>query len=156
VPAHVTLLFPFHTADALGPDGLSKLAALFTSLTPVRASFDQIDRFPDILYLCPEPRGWFLDLTRALAAHFGLSPYGGLHTDIVPHLTVTRHPDPAVLAAVEATLRPTLPVVTDVYEVWLMEEEPDGRWHRAAVFPLLGTASAPAPTSLPDAAVAPG
>jgi 2'-5' RNA ligase len=156
VPAHVTLLFPFHTAAALGPAGLTDLAQRFASLAPVRVSFDHTDRFPEILYLCPEPRGWFLDLTHALAAQYGLSPYGGLHADIVPHLTVARHPDPAALAAAEEALQAALPIVTLVREVWLMEEEDDERWHRAAVFPLSGTAGAPVPTSPPDVTDAPG
>jgi hypothetical protein len=138
-------LFPFPTVEALGPAGLATLTSLFATLTPIRASFADFGQFPDILYLRPEPRDWFTDLTRTLAEQFGLPPYGGLHPDIVPHLTVTRHPDPAVLGAVGQALRPALPITTEVREVWLVEEAPDGRWQRTAVFPLGGRASVPDP-----------
>jgi 2'-5' RNA ligase len=138
MPAHVTLLFPFHTRDALDAAALADLTGLFAGLPTLRATFEDVGQFPDVLYLRPEPRAWFAYLTQALARRFGLPPYGGLHRDIVPHLTVTRHADPAVLATVGAALRPALPIVTHIREAWLMEEEPDGRWHRTATFALGG------------------
>jgi hypothetical protein len=54
----------------------------------------------------------------------------------VPHLTVARDPDPAVLDEIAASLVRHLPIETQVRGVWLMEEAADGRWHRAATFPL--------------------
>lgn len=145
MPAHITLLFPFHPLAALDAAALADLTKLFAGLPALRASFSSVGQFPDVLYLCPEPRAWFAELTQELARRFGLLPYGGLHHDIVPHLTVARHADPDVLAAVGAALLPALPIETHIHEVWLMEEEPDGRWHRAATFALAG--SAPVSTS---------
>ncbi len=136
VPAHVTLLFPFHTLDQLDADGLADLRALFAGTPSIRARFASVGRFPEVVYLEPEPPAWFVALTRALSARFGLLPYGGLHQEIVPHLTVAQHADQAVLAAVAQALPAVLPIMTRVREVWLMEETAAGRWERTATFPV--------------------
>jgi 2'-5' RNA ligase len=136
MPAHVTLLFPFPRLDQLDPAGLADLKALFAGKSPIRATFPTVGQFPDVVYLAPEPREWFIHLTEALSKRYGLLPYGGLHASIVPHLTVARDPDPAVLGRIASALARFLPLETDVREVWLMEEEADGQWTHAATFPL--------------------
>ena len=136
MPAHVTLLFPFLRLDQLGADDLADLTALFAATPAIRATFAAVGQFPDVAYLAPEPRAWFVSITEALSSRFGLLPYGGMHPAIVPHLTVARHPDPAVLSEIAASLVRYLPIETEVREVWLMEEAADGRWHRTATFPL--------------------
>jgi 2'-5' RNA ligase len=136
MPAHVTLLFPFPRLDQLDPAALADLTALFATTPTVRVAFDEAGQFPEVVYLAPEPRGWFVRLTEALSRRFGLLPYGGLYPSIVPHLTVARHPDPAVLSEIAASLGRSLPIEAEIREVWLMEEEPDGRWRRAARFAL--------------------
>ena len=138
MPAHVTLLFPFLRMDQLDAAGRADLASLFAAAPPIRATFSEVGQFaPDVVYLAPEPRDWFVVLTQALSDRFGLLPYGGIHPSIVPHLTVARHPDPAVLAEITVSLVRHLPIHTDVREVWLMEEDVrDGHWERAATFPL--------------------
>ena len=136
VPAHVTLLFPFHTLDQLDPADLADLTTLFSSTPSIRATFGAVGRFPEVVYLAPEPRAWFVRLTEALSGRFGLLPYGGIHGEIVPHLTVAQHADAAVLAEIGVSLADHLPIETDVREVWLMEESPDGRWGRTATFTL--------------------
>ena len=65
-------------------------------------------------------------------------PFGGIFEEIVPYLTVARHPNPAVLAEIATSLVRHLPLETEVREVWLMEEAADGHWDRAATFPLGG------------------
>jgi 2'-5' RNA ligase len=136
VPAHVTLLFPFLTLDQLDAAALADLSALFTGASTPRVTFAEVGLFPDVVYLAPEPRDWFLGLTQALSARFGLLPYGGQHPEIIPHLTVAQRTAPALQAEIAAALTAVLPIETTVREVWLMEEEPDGHWHRAATFPL--------------------
>jgi 2'-5' RNA ligase len=134
VPAHVTLLFPFPRLDQLDGAGLAELTALFAGTPAVRVTFSEVETFPDVVYLAPEPRAWFVGLTEALSSRFGLLPYGGIHPSVVPHLTVARDPDPAVLDRIAASLAAHLPIETDVTEVWLMEEGADGRWHRSTTF----------------------
>jgi 2'-5' RNA ligase len=136
IPAHVTLLFPFPRMEQLDPAGLADLKALFAGTLQIRATFSTVGRFPDVVYLAPEPRDWFIRLTEALSKRYGLLPYGGIFPSIVPHLTVARDPDPAVSERIAAALERYLPLETDVREVWLMEEEADGRWTHAATFPL--------------------
>jgi 2'-5' RNA ligase len=136
VPAHVTILFPFLTLAELDADGLADLHAHFMSTSSVEVTFSTAALFPDVVYLAPEPRDWFIRWTQTLSARFGLLPYGGLHAEVVPHLTVARHPDPAVLADIARQLTPALPLVTQVREVWLMEELAAGGWSHTATFPL--------------------
>jgi 2'-5' RNA ligase len=136
VPAHVTLLFPFLTLDHLDAATLAELTALFAGTAAIEVTFSEVGRFPDVLYLAPEPKGWFIGLTERLSARFGLLPYGGQHAEVVPHLTVARHADPAVQATIAAELGQVLPIATTVHEVLLVEEESDGHWRRAARFPL--------------------
>jgi 2'-5' RNA ligase len=139
MPAHVTLLFPFPRLDQLDAAGRADLASLFAATPSLRVTFTEVGQFPpDVVYLAPEPRDWFIVLTEALSHRFGLLPYGGIFEEIVPHLTVARHPNPAVLAEIATSLVRHLPLETEVREVWLMEEAADGHWDRAATFPLGG------------------
>jgi 2'-5' RNA ligase len=136
VPAHVTLLFPFPTVDQLGADVQAELARLFAETPATEVTFSEVGRFPEVVYLAPEPRAWFVGQTERLSTRFGLRPYGGQHAEIVPHLTVARHVDPTVLGQIAAELEQVLPIRTTVREVLLVEEEPDGHWRHAARFPL--------------------
>ena len=90
MPAHVTLLFPFPRLEHLDAAGLADLTALFAGARPIRATFAAVGHFQEVVYLAPEPRDWFISMTQALSARFGLLPYGGLYPAIVPHLTVAR------------------------------------------------------------------
>ncbi|MGE3269929.1 MAG: 2'-5' RNA ligase family protein [Chloroflexota bacterium] len=135
LPAHVTLLFPFLTLTEIDPANLAWLQAYFAGLPAVDVSFSTVGRFPDVVYLGPEPRNWFVRCTEALTARFGLLPYGGLHQEIVPHLTVARHADPQVCAEAAQALTQVLPITTRVNAAWLMEETEAGRWTHTATFP---------------------
>ena len=136
VPAHVTLLFPFLTMDGLDAVGLADLKKQFLATPSVEVTFSSVGLFPDVVYLAPEPCDWFISCTQALVARFGMLPYGGIHSHVVPHLTVARHADPAVLADIEQQLTPALPISTHVREVWLVEEVVTGGWDHTATFPL--------------------
>src|SRR4051812_8668727 len=136
VPAHVTLLFPFPTLDHLDPSTVAELTALFASTPAIDVTFSAVGCFPDVVYLAPEPKAWFIQFTERLCARFNMQPYSGQHAEIVPHLTVARHADPAVQATITAGLERLLPIVTTIHEVLLVEEEKDGHWRRAARFPL--------------------
>jgi 2'-5' RNA ligase len=137
MPAHVTLLFPFFRLDQLDADSLATLKTMFAAAPSIRATFSEVGHFPEVVYLAPEPRDWFVRLTEALSARFGLLPYGGIHSSIVPHLTVAnRVLDAAEQARIAGLVKGHLPIATDVREVWLMEEAADGHWERAATFAL--------------------
>lgn len=140
VPPHVTLVFPFAPAERIDDE-------LIASLGEVAARFEEFDvelretaRFPELLYLVPEPPAPFMQLTGAIVGHFSdYQPYEGAFTlnDLVPHLTVA-YGDAAFLDEVDADVRPKLPILARVREAVLLEEvEPDwGRWVVRARLPL--------------------
>ena len=144
VPAHITLLYPFLGADELGAEGLAFLTELFGRTPSIQVTLTEIGRFPDVVYLAPEPSEWFVALTRALSARFGLLPYGGVYESVVPHLTVAQGAAPAILDEIATQLAPRLPVTASIHEVWLMEQRPERSWQHRATFPL-GTSNAPSP-----------
>lgn len=144
IPAHVTVLFPFLDAGADGRPGSvdervrEELRELVGGHPAFDVTFSTLCRFPDVLYLAPEPAEPLRALTRALVARWpDTQPYGGQFTEIVPHLTVAHAADPEVFAAAEADLAPRLPLVTEATAVSLYVS--DGtRWHRRTSFPLGG------------------
>jgi 2'-5' RNA ligase len=136
VPAHITLLYPFVSADDVDAEARAFLTELFASTPSIRARLVSVGRFPGVVYLVPEPTSWFVDLTRTLSARFGLLPYGGVYADTVPHLTVAHQPDAAVLDEVAAQVALSLPIEVQVREVWMMEQRPEGHWEHCETFPL--------------------
>ena len=134
MPPHVTLLYPFAEADAVDallPDA----AGVFAGFGPFEVSFAEVRRWPETLYLEPDPAGAFVDLTKALvAACPDYPPYGGAHDDIVPHLTVA-HGEAERFDELAERLRSALPVRVRIERAWLMVDSPAG-WQRHAPFPL--------------------
>jgi 2'-5' RNA ligase len=139
VPAHVTVLFPFVPADALGAGTLDRVRAVVAAVPSFGYAFAGTDWFGDeVLWLAPDDPAPFRDLTQRLFAAFPAHPpFGGEFDDVVPHLTVGhRRPQPALEAA-EQEIRPLLPVTGTAREVVLLAEDaPGGRWARRASFPL--------------------
>ena len=104
---------------------------------PAAAWFGQ-----EVMWLAPRPEQPFRSLTHAVSAAFpGYQPYGGVHDDVIPHLTVGDRPPggAADLRAAEADLLPALPVSARISRVWLMcgASTPDS-WRTVAEFPLAG------------------
>ena len=89
VPAHITVLFPFIPPDLLTDSDLARAAEIFRCFRSFEFRFEQVGRFPESLYLVPEPDEPFISLTEAIVREFPeYPPYGGKFTEIVPHLTV--------------------------------------------------------------------
>ena len=106
VPAHITALYPFRPSEAVTPEVVETLEALFRKTSPFELSVGSTARFPGVLWLRPEPRGPIDALTRALTQAFpDCLPYGGRFADPVPHLTVAIHGNEGVLNRAEARLR---------------------------------------------------
>jgi hypothetical protein len=129
VPAHVTVLYPFRSlvdknvADVVG--GLAAAAPAFD------VTFARLARFPgEVLYLVPEPAEPFRLLTEATIQSFpDCPPYGGTVADPIPHLTVADGVDDVTAAALEAELRPGLPISAHSERLTLLA----GRGRRRAV-----------------------
>jgi 2'-5' RNA ligase len=139
VPAHITLLTPFRPASWLGEQGVADLGAFFRAEQPATFGLTHFGDYPGILTLRVEPAEPLKELTRRLAARFDLVPYGRTDRVIPPHVTVARHEDPGFLKRLAGELAPTLPLEFTTREVWLMERDAAGYWHRTETFSL-GTA----------------
>ncbi|HSL10921.1 MAG TPA: 2'-5' RNA ligase family protein [Actinomycetota bacterium] len=138
VPAHVTLVFPFVDRERLDGDVASRVAAAIerSGVAPFDVRFERPGRFPGVVYLEPAPAEPFLRLIGAVVDAFpDHPPYGGAFETVVPHLTVADDPE-ADLDAIEASVRPGLPIVAPVRQVALMAAAPAG-WTTLERFPLV-------------------
>ena len=133
VPAHVTLLFPFVSAAALEPADLQRAATVVGAATPFEVEFREAMSFDPgateegVVWLAPKPPDPFIALTNALARAFpGYLPYGGLHDEVIPHLTLANVDVdvPALVGAATASLPFSATIVTAV----LLVEDDAGRW----------------------------
>jgi 2'-5' RNA ligase len=137
VPAHITLLYPMGPPEEMTEEVRRDIGALFEGVRPFRFRLERPGRFPDVLFLAPEPDAPFRELIRLIVDRFpGRLPYGGAFDEAVPHLTVAQSKDAALLDRIEAELRPDLPIEARADSVTLMFEEGSGRWTVHARFPL--------------------
>jgi 2'-5' RNA ligase len=138
VPPHITVLTPFMPPEALDERVATELRELFARFAPFRFTLTRCARFPQALYVEPDPPEPFVALTRAIVARYPeYPPYEGAFDAVIPHLTVAEGPA-SVLDAAQTDVEPQLPVAARADEVVLLEEvEPDGaRWRTRSRLPL--------------------
>jgi len=136
IPAHVTVLFPFVEPERLG-EVEGRLAELVAGTAAFDLAFARTARWPEILYLEPEPAEPFVALTHAIEREWpDQPPYGGAHETIVPHLTVAESADAAVLDRIAADVEPKLPIAIRVHEASLFVEDHGGQWSEHGRLPL--------------------
>jgi len=145
VPAHVTVLYPFVAPERITPSIVLTLAELFAALPELLFSFTEVRRFPEALYLAPEPAEPIRRMTERVFARFPETPpYEGRFADVIPHLTVAHAEEPERLEAIAAEFarvaRGALPIEAAVRAVELIVKR-DGRWRKRTEF-ALGTATA--------------
>jgi 2'-5' RNA ligase len=137
VPAHLTVLYPFLPESRLDPDVLNALDELIGAHAPFEVRFAHCGRFPDVLYLAPDPDLPFRALTEAVAARWPEAPpHGGQFDDVVPHLTVAHGQDPATYDTIEAALSSAAPVSARVTTVHLFVRDAAEHWHERRPFAL--------------------
>jgi 2'-5' RNA ligase len=132
MPPHITLLYPFvdssQYAAKLGAHVEDVLRG--AEVMPIRFALARTAYFhgdPGTLYLAPEPAALFTALTDALAREFPAHPpYGGIHQEVIPHLTVAQSKDLDLLSRIEDDVSEHLPVEAFVTEAQLMERAPQG------------------------------
>ena len=140
VPAHITLLYPFLAPDAVDARVLEDLRACFSGFAPISFALASIRRFPDVLYLAPDPGEPFCQLTRAIWDRYPHTPpYGGKWPDIIPHLSVAQLADETQLERIAGDFalaaREALPIVATAGEITLIDNRL-GHWQVRATFPL--------------------
>lgn len=137
--AHVTLLFPFVPAEELTPEILARVRAQLATTAALDLRFDRTGRFPGVAYLALADPAPVNALIATLAAAWpAYPPYGGVHREVIPHLTLARAEpgDDAPLAAAEAAAAPHLPIRARVAAVTVLVEDAAGRWRAHAHAPL--------------------
>ena len=139
VPAHLTLLYPFMAPADLDDGVLERVQRLLGRFAAFDYSLAEPRRFPDVLYLAPEPAAPFRALIAALVEEFPeYPPYGGVHAEVIPHLTVADNGDlEAITAEFAAAAAGRLPIRAHAAEVALMDNR-SGPWRLSDVFRLGG------------------
>jgi 2'-5' RNA ligase len=136
VPAHITLLYPFRSAQAV-VDEIERLRDVCASIEAFPFSFTEVRRFPETAYLHPDKSETFAQITKILVGIWpDCKPYNGAFAETTPHLTVADRVDPETLAAVEHSLRPHLPIQCVAREAWLLTSDDAGMWSRKERFAL--------------------
>jgi 2'-5' RNA ligase len=127
MPAHITLLYPFKSADDISKAELGNLGLCFARIEQFGFSLAAIRRFASVLYLAPEPDEPFRRLTLAIWQRYPkVPPYGGKYSDIVPHLTIAQLADERQLDGIADQFarasRGKLPIRATASEISLMEK----------------------------------
>jgi 2'-5' RNA ligase len=134
MPAHITALYPYLPEPRLTDEVLAQLGELCAAFPVLDVAFRRTARFPDVLYLDPEPADSLRALTAAIAGRWPEAPpYGGAFDD-VPHLTVAHSAGERVLNEIEAEMRARLPLGARLAEacLYLFDGE---RWRLRARLP---------------------
>lgn len=140
VPAHITVLYPFKPPEAVTDDDRAALRRLFAHFPGFAYALTSVQRFPNAVYLAPEPAAPFRALTEAVALLYPeYPPYAGEFEEVIPHLTLAYSRDPVRLDQIANEFSRTclgkLPVRADARSVVLMDDM-DGRWRVRESFPL--------------------
>lgn len=148
VPAHITLIYPFMHVDELKDDVRRRVEQIVAAEGSFPVTLTSIGRWPNVVYLVPQPVEPFRRLTLALASAFpDYPPYAGAHEEVVPHLTIAQDVPIDYLAAAEHALPAMLPIRDVIREAWLIGHKPDTPWHTLWRLPL-GVARPAYPGSL--------
>lgn len=136
VPDHVTILFPFLPPDRLASgvrDDLARIAALHE---PFDVRFARIGRWPELVYLVPDPSAPFIRLTDAVVTRYpDYPPYGGSYDEVVPHLTVVGSAV-APLDEIAGESERHLPFGCRVTHLEVLVQRGTGAWRRRWRIPL--------------------
>lgn len=121
VPPHVTVLFPFLPVSAIDASVHAELTALFATQPSFDAVLDGCARFPEVLYLAPQPTTVFQAMTQRVHHRWPEAPpYGGQFASVIPHLTVAHSPDADLHDRLADEIEPHLPLRVGVTEVTLI------------------------------------
>ena len=131
MPAHVTLAYPFRDGAKIGRGTEAALAGIFLSASAFDLTFEELERFPRVLWLAPRNPKPFKVLEAMLRDAF---PELRPAHDFVPHLTLAHlaDDDREQLGRIERGFLleagDRMPLRTRVEEAVLMERGENGRW----------------------------
>ena len=128
IPAHVTVLYPFLPAPLLTPEIRDGLARIASAESPFTVRFARVERWPEVVWLAPEPAAPFARLIEATCAAFpDYPPYGGTIDEPIPHLTIAEGASFDGDAVRDAAL-PHLPFERAISALTVIAEASPGRW----------------------------
>jgi 2'-5' RNA ligase len=146
MPPHITLLWPWKPLTAICEEDFAIVETIAAATPAARVELTEINSFPGVLWLRPEPADSLLALMRNLWAAFpDYPPFGGtLANEPVAHVTVAKAPDGDLDALAQEILQhigPHLPLEVWIREVTVSVEgaSPDGRWAPVRRFPLVAS-----------------
>ncbi len=132
IPPHITILFPFRSAESIDQDVRRALADEIGRTENITIELSKIGRFPEVVWLGPENPAPLADLTRRLSIRFpDCVPYDGRHQTTIPHLTIA-HGSMANLDPVEAEVRSVMedegPITFEARYASLFIQDSTRRW----------------------------
>lgn len=141
IPAHITINYPFLPQAKFDSSLFKRLDEIFSSIQSFNFTLNEIGNFPGVLYLKPSPEEPFHHLVNTVAQEFPDSPpYGGMHKDLIPHLTVAHSQFideySMVENEIERNLRELLPIHSIATQVSYLEYQ-DNAWEERKTFPFI-------------------
>jgi 2'-5' RNA ligase len=133
---HVTLLVPFIRTEELDEEVEERLRRLFGAFTAFDYDLSRFENFATgVLYLAPDPDPPFVELVSLLGAEFpSYPPYGGMHEEVIPHVTVADSRDANLLDRIRAEVEPQLPIRCRADAATVLELGADVRWRTRSSF----------------------
>lgn len=128
--AHVTLLYPFGHREPIADDEIDRrVHSALGDIEVVELHLDTVSWFDDVV-VWVDPASTQLDeLSSGLQAAFPEYPrYGGIHDEVVLHMTVGASPDTALLREAAADVAGRLPIDATVTEIALVRRDAPGDW----------------------------
>jgi hypothetical protein len=139
MPAHITVLYPFAPPGRLTAAFRQRLQDLLKDVPGFTYRLSTIEWFErQVLYLAPWPDPAFRELTTLVQEAFPKwPPYGGVHTNVVLHLTIGDGAPVQELQSAASAVSSALPIGAVADCVWLTVggREP-GSWRREHTYPL--------------------
>jgi 2'-5' RNA ligase len=137
IPSHITILFPFKNPEIIDERIINSIRNLFSNIKRFEFSLIRINTFPDVVYLEPEPKEKFIELTKGIVNIFPENPwFERKFKEIKPHLTIGNklHDLESTRTEISQDIISKLPIKTLAIEAWLMESK-DGEWSIKEKFP---------------------
>jgi 2'-5' RNA ligase len=140
IPSHITLLFPFKKPSEITQKIIQKLNALFSHVKQFSFTLDNVNTFPNVIFLEPNPKDKFIELTETIVHNFPDNlPYEGKFPSINPHLTIGGLREEQKIhylkEKIVCDISNKLPIKTKAQEAWLMVKDESGEWHIHTRFP---------------------
>lgn len=140
MPPHITLLYPFVAPSEIDDAVMAQLRDVCSHHSPFALQLTEIRKFPNVLYLAPIPdtllKGLMADIFHAYSER---PPYGGVFTEVIPHLTVAQVDDKGLLDQITHSFRQEahhrLPIASHVSAVQLWDNA-SGGWQIRELFSL--------------------